>query len=471
MNKRFSQRGPTSIDTHVNDVESTATKMSIADRLGSSVGKAKSEPAVQRKVLTDEKEETLQRKGKGEAGTVSSGFQSAVHNAKGHGNKMDQQTSGFMSARFGKSFDGVNIHNNSRAHKMAMDINARAFTVGQDIFFNKGEYQPGTHAGRKLLAHELTHTIQQESDGNSLQKEEPAHPPKKSAQDIIDEHTSMYDLKEYTLGRTLYELARDSSAHYQLVLDVFNLLNASNKKEVSDGMIEQLGDTAIKDFTTTRDGVAFLKAISSLMTPNGAQQKRLIKLIPSEQEFTEAERQRAVEKLKEKGGTAEVNFYPDYKGMDYAEKDLKAIGRARADVGDVVSFGVEEFDEIELYLEIISEQNGDIKNFIRELHFLGHGRGGDHASFGFGRYMTGLEIIKSKKTGAFAPFIADGGSVLMEGCAVAAGVHGKEYLKEIARITFGNDKTGYIKGNQCGVVTSGEITECNPITMRWPSDF
>lgn len=171
MSKRINQRGPTSIDTHTKDVEKADNKLGVANRSRAVIGGAKSEPAVQRKALTDENEETIQRKGNGEGTTVSTSFQSSVQSARGQGSKMDQKTAGFMSDRFGKSFDGVKIHNNSRAHKMAMDINARAFTVGQDVFFNQGEYQPETCSGKKLLAHELTHTIQQDKSKPSVQRQ------------------------------------------------------------------------------------------------------------------------------------------------------------------------------------------------------------------------------------------------------------------------------------------------------------
>jgi RNA binding exosome subunit len=71
-----------------------------------------------------------------------------------------------MEQSFGADFSGVRVHTGTQAARAAKDINATAFTHGQEIFFDEGQFQPGTAAGDKLLAHELTHTLQQgESSG------------------------------------------------------------------------------------------------------------------------------------------------------------------------------------------------------------------------------------------------------------------------------------------------------------------
>ena len=55
----------------------------------------------------------------------------------------------------------MRVHTDSNAAEASQDMNARAFTIGNDVFFNKGEYKPGAGDGRFLMAHELTHTVQQ----------------------------------------------------------------------------------------------------------------------------------------------------------------------------------------------------------------------------------------------------------------------------------------------------------------------
>jgi hypothetical protein len=77
------------------------------------------------------------------------------------GQPLDVQARSFMEVRFGYDFSGVQIHANEKAGQSADTVNALAYTVGQDIVFGAGKYQPSTNAGRKLIAHELTHVVQQ----------------------------------------------------------------------------------------------------------------------------------------------------------------------------------------------------------------------------------------------------------------------------------------------------------------------
>jgi hypothetical protein len=79
------------------------------------------------------------------------------------GAPLDTSTRKFMESRFGYDFGGVRIHSNEKASESANQLNALAFTLGENIVFGKGEYQPSSISGRKLLAHELTHTIQNNS--------------------------------------------------------------------------------------------------------------------------------------------------------------------------------------------------------------------------------------------------------------------------------------------------------------------
>lgn len=84
----------------------------------------------------------------------------AVSNLTG-GSAMNPADRHFFEQRMGQDFSGVRLHTGSQAAKAADSIGARAFTHGGNIAFNSGEYQPGTQSGRRLLAHELTHVVQQ----------------------------------------------------------------------------------------------------------------------------------------------------------------------------------------------------------------------------------------------------------------------------------------------------------------------
>ncbi len=79
----------------------------------------------------------------------------------GSGRPLDASTRSFFEPRFGTDFSHVRVHTDSRAAESARAVNALAFTVGRDMVFGAGQYAPQTSEGRHLLAHELTHTVQQ----------------------------------------------------------------------------------------------------------------------------------------------------------------------------------------------------------------------------------------------------------------------------------------------------------------------
>jgi hypothetical protein len=102
---------------------------------------------------------------------ASDGITSQINSSRGGGSKMDHSTQHFMESRFGTDFSGVRIHTGSQAVQMSRELNAQAFTVGNDVFFNEGKYSPNTNSGKHLLAHELTHTVQQTGGiGRKIQK-------------------------------------------------------------------------------------------------------------------------------------------------------------------------------------------------------------------------------------------------------------------------------------------------------------
>jgi hypothetical protein len=86
---------------------------------------------------------------------------SYVDRARGGGEPLTGSTRARFENRFGHDFGGVRVHTDSRSAAAAAEINSYAFTIGSDIHFGAGRFQPGTPQGDRLLAHELTHTIQQ----------------------------------------------------------------------------------------------------------------------------------------------------------------------------------------------------------------------------------------------------------------------------------------------------------------------
>ncbi len=82
------------------------------------------------------------------------------------GEPLDPAVRAFMEPRFGHDFSRVRVHQDDQAAESARAIQAAAYTIGQDLVFGAGEYQKGTSDGRKLLAHELTHVVQQSRGGH-----------------------------------------------------------------------------------------------------------------------------------------------------------------------------------------------------------------------------------------------------------------------------------------------------------------
>ena len=82
------------------------------------------------------------------------------------GQPLDTATRAFMEPRFGHDFSNVRVHTDAKSVRSAHEVNALAYTVGQDIVFGVGQYNPATEKGRHLLAHELTHTLQQSATGS-----------------------------------------------------------------------------------------------------------------------------------------------------------------------------------------------------------------------------------------------------------------------------------------------------------------
>lgn len=79
----------------------------------------------------------------------------------GNGRSLDSQTRAFMESHFGRSFNQVRVHTGENAVRANSALQSDAFAYGQNIWFNRGQYNPTTETGKHLLAHELAHTIQQ----------------------------------------------------------------------------------------------------------------------------------------------------------------------------------------------------------------------------------------------------------------------------------------------------------------------
>lgn len=143
--------------------------------------KKEEDKAVQAKCDNCENEDKVQKKEKEEDTKVQNKVEKSsneiqdnkleekLNNSKGSGASLDKKTKNEMESGFGTDFSNVKIHTDSNATQMSQEIGAQAFTSGNDVYFNKGKYNPDSKDGKHLLAHELTHTVQQ-GNGNKIQQ-------------------------------------------------------------------------------------------------------------------------------------------------------------------------------------------------------------------------------------------------------------------------------------------------------------
>ncbi|MGX2040186.1 eCIS core domain-containing protein [Methylocaldum sp. MU1018] len=117
---------------------------------------------------TKKEEDTIQRKAEGQP-NVASNVAADIRNSMTAGQPLPLSVRRFMEPRFKADFGNVRMHTGDNAAKLNRQVNAKAFAVGNHIFFGKDQFRPESQEGRELIAHELTHTIQQ---GGAVQRSE-----------------------------------------------------------------------------------------------------------------------------------------------------------------------------------------------------------------------------------------------------------------------------------------------------------
>jgi len=155
----------------------------------------------------------IQAKSNGET-AVSDSVSGRITSATGGGCPMETGTKNFMESRFGADFSDVKIHTGDEPAQLNRSLDAKAFTVSNNIFFNNGQYQPETDAGKHLLAHELTHTLQQSgnagSNSSAVIRRTPASDAKALAKQIHDAFSAA-KVDDTVVLTALGTLARDAT--------------------------------------------------------------------------------------------------------------------------------------------------------------------------------------------------------------------------------------------------------------------
>jgi hypothetical protein len=151
---------------------------------------------VQCKCQNCEEEEKLHRKES--SGTETHGsneLDSYVGSLSSFGQPLPGSSRQFFEPRFGQDFSNVRVHTDSVAAKSAQSINSLAYTTGSNIVFNSGQYSPESDSGKRLMAHELTHVVQQAGSDKKIQKLG-ANPNCTNAE-AIQIHQAIYDARAW----------------------------------------------------------------------------------------------------------------------------------------------------------------------------------------------------------------------------------------------------------------------------------
>ncbi|MEO1054847.1 MAG: DUF4157 domain-containing protein [Bacteroidota bacterium] len=163
---------------------------------------------------------------------ASADVSNQLNRSKGQGQSLPPQVNAEMSQKIGADFSNVNIHTSAEAAQMSKDLGAKAFTHGNDIYFNQGNYDPNSSQGQHLLAHELTHTVQQgASQVPAVQKEDDDSGP--MAVYTVDNSDTYGTISGWTLSEPV-------------VID--------SAESMVDGVLERIGDRQISYLSITDHG-------------------------------------------------------------------------------------------------------------------------------------------------------------------------------------------------------------------------
>ncbi len=228
-----------------------------ADTMADHVMRMPAQSFIQRKCEHCEEEEKAHRKPistlvqkKDTAGSNQSAIPDATSNTinstRGRGDALDTSTKDFMESRFGADFSSVRIHTGGYASQLSNDLQAQAFTVGNDIYFNSGKYIPDSASGKHLLAHELTHVIQQSENIPQQIRRQPEEDkgPKSEIGKELNKNGLFQELPEFARKKILDEIDKAPETITKAVLNkIIDLAPIDSKykeglKKVGEGIID-----------------------------------------------------------------------------------------------------------------------------------------------------------------------------------------------------------------------------------------
>lgn len=195
----------------------------------------------------EEKEKSIQPKaGPHQISKVTPAIESNISAMKGGGQVLSESLRAFYEPRFGADFSHVRVHTDSMAAQTAQAINAKAFTTGKDIVFGPGQYSPETSPGKRLLAHELTHTLQQSkapgsSTGRTINRKTKGEVTREKAKKWLDAESKL-KIEVDVLKAALKEVKRGKSVGYNRSAGLMRLDNAGGILNIKGNALTKLKD-------------------------------------------------------------------------------------------------------------------------------------------------------------------------------------------------------------------------------------
>ena len=219
---------------------------------------AQREDEIQRSSMTS----LIQRQDEIRAGTASNEFESNLNSARSGGSTLEPAIKGQMESAIGANFSGVKVHTDHQADQLSRSIQAKAFTTGQDVFFKQGEYNPNSRSGQELLAHELTHVVQQ-SGPTSVQRMH--HSPEKNVTISPNQRTAIQRVQETR--------ATELISNYVATLNINSDRRKSMlKTQLKNGIVRtaKLQDKTYKDYIDTLSESEFQAAFQQIHKQEGS---------------------------------------------------------------------------------------------------------------------------------------------------------------------------------------------------------
>jgi outer membrane protein OmpA-like peptidoglycan-associated protein len=218
------------------------------------------------------------------------------------GQALDMSTRGFFEGRFGHDFSRIRVHADTVAAKSARAVNATAYTVGNHIVFDGGTYNPSSQQGQELIAHELTHTLQQDQEISTSQPIRIGHPSDQSERQA-DDRASAISNGVHRNSKNASTLQRQmnsspSTPEPDVVTDL--------AESASPFLAAAIGSVTIDGFATGKSDIS--PANQAKLAKTAARIKLLLKQYP--------------------GSTIRVTGHTDAIGK---ENDNQTLGQARAD--------------------------------------------------------------------------------------------------------------------------------------------